>query len=111
MHVVGHYVVEQTLVVRYHYGGVVRLLSWVTPEATSQGVDVETAVRFVEYGQLGSSIAIWNISLRFFSAGESSLTLREVSLESISTISLLVRISLRNSPADKGSSPLYFRFR
>ncbi len=41
-----------------------------------QGVDVETAVRFVEYKpRPGSSIAIWNIVALLLAAGESSLTL------------------------------------
>ena len=59
---------------------------------------------------VGSSIAIWNISLRFFSPPEKpSFTLRLVSLLSSSTIERFSLISLRKSPAGMGSKPWYLR--
>ena len=58
----------------------------------------------------GSSIAIWKISLRFFSPPEKpSFTLRLASLLSNSTIARFSRISFRNSVAETGGRPLYFR--
>ena len=59
---------------------------------------------------LGSSMAIWKISLRFFSPPENpSFTERLASLLSSSTIFLFSRMSLRNSPAGRGSSPSCLR--
>ena len=58
----------------------------------------------------GSSIAIWNISFRFFSPPEKpSFTLRLASLLSNSTMARFSRISFRKSVADTAGSPLYFR--
>ncbi len=59
---------------------------------------------------LGSSIAIWNISLRFFSPPEKpSFTLRPVSLLSIDTSALFSFIRRRNSLPVIGSSPSCLR--
>ncbi len=58
----------------------------------------------------GSSTAIWNISLRFFSPPEKpSLTEREASLLSSSTTARFCRIILRKSVADMGGSLKYLR--
>ena len=58
----------------------------------------------------GSSIAIWNISLRFFSPPlNPSFTERLASLLSSSTKARFSRMSLRNSLAAKGASPRYLR--
>ena len=52
--------------------------------------------------KVGSSMAIWKISLRFFSPPlKPSLTERLASLLSSSTTARFSRISLRNSPAER----------
>ena len=78
----------------------IRMASTSRPESVSSRME-----------SLGSSIAIWNISLRFFSPPENpSFTDLLASLESSSTIALFSRISLRKSAAFIGSLPSYFRF-
>ena len=58
----------------------------------------------------GSNIAIWKISLRFFSPPlNPSFTERLDSLASSSTILRFSRISLRKSAAFSGSFPSYWR--
>ena len=60
---------------------------------------------------LGSNIAIWKISLRFFSPPEKpSFTERFASLESNSTIFDLSRTICMKSFAEIGSCPKYSRF-
>ena len=55
-------------------------------------------------------MAIWKISLRFFSPPEKpTLTPLEENEGFISTISILLRISLRKSAAFRGSRPLCLR--
>ena len=59
----------------------------------------------------GSSMAIWNISLRFFSPPlNPSFTERDDSLLSSSTTLRFSRISLRNSVALRAGSPWNLRF-
>ena len=59
----------------------------------------------------GSNIAIWKISLRFFSPPEKpSFTLRLANLLSNSTIARFSRIIFKKSVADTGSCPLYLRW-
>ncbi len=60
--------------------------------------------------KVGSNIAIWNISLRFFSPPlKPSFTLRLASLLSNSTMARFSRISFRNSLADKAGRWRYLR--
>lgn len=74
-------------------------------------VDIKTRSVSSRMESCGSSIAIWNISLRFFSPPEKpSLTERCVSFESSSTSWRFSRISFMNSGAFSGSSPWYLRF-
>ena len=60
--------------------------------------------------KVGSNMAIWKISLRFFSPPlNPSFTLRLASLPSNSTMARFSRISFRNSLAVRAVCPLYLR--
>jgi hypothetical protein len=66
-----------------------------------QGVDVEAGVGLVEDGQLGSSMAICRISLRFFSPPEKpSLRWRLANAGSMPSLSIHSIISRRTSRTD-----------
>ena len=77
-----------------------RMASTSRPESVSSRID-----------SFGSSIAIWNISLRFFSPPlKPSFTERLASRLSNCTTFCRSRISFRNSPAFSSGSPWYLRF-
>ena len=64
---VGHDIVEQALIVRDHNGRFVRAVKCVDAVGNNaQGVDIESRIGFVEYGERGSKTAICRISWRFF---------------------------------------------
>ena len=77
----------------------IRKASISRPESVSSRID-----------KRGSSIAIWKISLRFFSPPEKpSFTERFASLLSISTNSFFSRMVRKKSVAESGSRFLYLR--
>ena len=88
------------------------LRSSFTPLATIRRASISRPLSVSSrIASLGSSIAIWKISLRFFSPPEKpSLTERLASLLSSSTSSRFCFMSLRNSAAGMGSSPCALRF-
>ena len=77
-----------------------RIASTSSPESVSSSMD-----------NFGSSIAIWKISLRFFSPPlNPSFTERPANLLSSSTIFCFSRINLMKSPAFSSGNPIYLRF-
>ena len=88
------------------------VFSLFTPSATMRRASMSrpesVSSRMLSFG---SSMAIWKISLRFFSPPEKpSFTERLASLLSSSTTARFSRISFKNSLALSGSSPRYLRF-
>ena len=76
----------------------------------AQGVDVEPRVGLVQNREVGSRIAIWKISFRFFSPPENpSLTARLTSSSSMSTSVALSLTSERKSNASSSDSPRCLR--
>ena len=87
------------------------LLSLFTPPATMRRASMSRPLSVSSrIERRGSSMAIWKISLRFFSPPEKpSLTERLASLLSSSTIARFSRMSFRKSVAERDSSPRYLR--